>query len=522
MQTINLNMIPGGVMPVINVTQFDEGRDFALKILNGSSAADLTGATVKISGRKKDGTAFQYSAADSVKGNPVVSVSGNTVTIRCTQQMAIVAGEVLATLTISKSASDISTLDFIILVQENPLSGADISTSEIPAIIALAQEQEETAEAYAAGTRDGVPVTSGDPAYHNNSKYYKDQAAAAATGVLEKYPKIINDYWYTWDVATSQYVNTGVQAKGSKGDTGAGVPSGGTTGQFLRKKSNTNYDTEWTNGGGGGLPAGGTAGQALVKQSSTEGDADWGTLPVAGGGTGATTEDSARANLVVPKIDALIYNNTSASTAVRSYYQGELMYYNEKIYQASKDLSQGDSLLNLDNAQVVTIGSLINHAFENDSWDREEGSTWSKSYNKGDYFLSNNLLTKITAANGVSQGQIRTSSTYEQVSIGAELSALNQSISADYRFGTSRTIASGEAYVAPTDGYLTLNVKAGKELIVYLRNPNDSYRARMDYSNKANTGNYYSLYIRKGIEMVAATYDSNTDGTVTFYPVSPS
>ena len=30
-----------------------------------------------------------------------------------------------------------------------------------------------------------------------------------------------------------------------KGDPGEGVPSGGTTGQYLRKKSNADYDTEW-------------------------------------------------------------------------------------------------------------------------------------------------------------------------------------------------------------------------------------------------------------------------------------
>ena len=43
-------------------------------------------------------------------------------------------------------------------------------------------------------------------------------------------------------------------AQGPKGDTGAGVPTGGTTGQVLKKKSGTDYDTEWANesGGGGG------------------------------------------------------------------------------------------------------------------------------------------------------------------------------------------------------------------------------------------------------------------------------
>lgn len=40
--------------------------------------------------------------------------------------------------------------------------------------------------------------------------------------------------------------DTGAQGpKGDKGDMGVSVPSGGTTGQHLRKKSNTDYDFEW-------------------------------------------------------------------------------------------------------------------------------------------------------------------------------------------------------------------------------------------------------------------------------------
>lgn len=34
--------------------------------------------------------------------------------------------------------------------------------------------------------------------------------------------------------------------KGGKGDKGEGIPTGGTTGQFLRKKSNSNYAYEWS------------------------------------------------------------------------------------------------------------------------------------------------------------------------------------------------------------------------------------------------------------------------------------
>ena len=33
--------------------------------------------------------------------------------------------------------------------------------------------------------------------------------------------------------------------KGYKGDKGDSIPSGGTTGQFLKKKSNTDYEYEW-------------------------------------------------------------------------------------------------------------------------------------------------------------------------------------------------------------------------------------------------------------------------------------
>lgn len=46
---------------------------------------------------------------------------------------------------------------------------------------------------------------------------------------------------------------TGSQGqKGDTGNTGAGVVTGGLTGQVLAKKSNTDYDTEWVTGGGGG------------------------------------------------------------------------------------------------------------------------------------------------------------------------------------------------------------------------------------------------------------------------------
>lgn len=41
-------------------------------------------------------------------------------------------------------------------------------------------------------------------------------------------------------------------AQGAKGDTGEGVPTGGTTGKVLTKASGDDYDTEWTTVAGTG------------------------------------------------------------------------------------------------------------------------------------------------------------------------------------------------------------------------------------------------------------------------------
>ena len=66
---------------------------------------------------------------------------------------------------------------------------------------------------------------------------------------------------------------------GQDGAPGVGVPVGGTVGQVLKKKSGTNYDTEWADESGGGtehgIPDGGTSGQILSKNSNTDYDVKW-------------------------------------------------------------------------------------------------------------------------------------------------------------------------------------------------------------------------------------------------------
>lgn len=65
---------------------------------------------------------------------------------------------------------------------------------------------------------------------------------------------------------------------GQDGAPGVGVPTGGSQGQVLKKKSGTDFDTEWADGGGGsehGIPSGGTENQILAKNSNTDYDVHW-------------------------------------------------------------------------------------------------------------------------------------------------------------------------------------------------------------------------------------------------------
>lgn len=56
-----------------------------------------------------------------------------------------------------------------------------------------AAESASNSEAYAVGTRDGDDVESSDPAYHNNSKYYAEQAANVAESIPPDYTELSND-----------------------------------------------------------------------------------------------------------------------------------------------------------------------------------------------------------------------------------------------------------------------------------------------------------------------------------------
>lgn len=216
MQLSNLQVAPNGVKPIVRVSQFDVGRQFQLKLYDGVTAYNPpAGTTMYIEGIKPDSKGFSYSQSDGA-----ISYSGNTVTIKTLEQMTIVKGTVKCEIRLVYNNDNIGTLNFDMVVEESPVNETtDISETDLPQIFALATEQMENAEAWAKGTKDGVPVTSDDPQYHDNAKYWNDQthlmdneAEAWAKGtkdgtaVTSSDPQYHNNAKY-WSEQSSSYAN---------------------------------------------------------------------------------------------------------------------------------------------------------------------------------------------------------------------------------------------------------------------------------------------------------------------------
>ena len=78
---------------------------------------------------------------------------------------------------------------------ENAKTDAQTAKTAAEVAKSAAEDSAEDAEAWAVGQRNGADVPSTDPAYHNNAKYYKDQAKNVAGGEFVSYgaPQVLTD-----------------------------------------------------------------------------------------------------------------------------------------------------------------------------------------------------------------------------------------------------------------------------------------------------------------------------------------
>lgn len=152
-QTLNLNLIPSGVPPVVHVSQYDNQINaLTLKIFNGTTPYTIpTNAAVLINGVKPDKNVFSFAAA---------SYSGSTVICNIEQQMTACAGPTVCELRIRTASEIIGTCNFVLQVEEAPLhDDSVISETMIPLIeqaVDIAANLAEYIQATLDASRDAV------------------------------------------------------------------------------------------------------------------------------------------------------------------------------------------------------------------------------------------------------------------------------------------------------------------------------------------------------------------------------
>lgn len=178
MQTINLNLVPGKVKPVVHSSQYDKGRTFRCYLFDGSTNYTLDGTeTITIEGQKSDSHIFLYS---------VTNTHSNYVDVATTEQMTAISGLVDCELRIKKGDTDIGTANFWLEVEKASTENGVISDSDISALREV--EDSANAAATAAGTSAGEAAASAESASDSATAAAEsaEQAAAWAASSAKK------------------------------------------------------------------------------------------------------------------------------------------------------------------------------------------------------------------------------------------------------------------------------------------------------------------------------------------------
>ena len=198
-QEFDLNLIPSSAPVVVHVDQYDHGTGRLVgSLYNGEAPYSPSSASVYVQGTKPDGKFFVSSTG--------VSLSGNVVTADLTEVMTQASGRTRIQFVVTEQSGRTGTFVFFLDVQASALpndselsqsdfsmveeaiemiqqsvSDAAESAQESAGSAQASSDSAEDSEAWAKGTRDGEPVESTDETYHNNAKYWADQAAASAS-----------------------------------------------------------------------------------------------------------------------------------------------------------------------------------------------------------------------------------------------------------------------------------------------------------------------------------------------------
>ena len=156
-----LNMQPGSVMETVRISQGEAlWRVLRFRLFEGGNIFTIPeGSTAYLNGRKADGHGFSYSMT--------VDNANMQVSIPVKAQMSAAAGPVRCEVSVQNGADVIGSVNFIMMVEPSPLNGADLSDSDMEAVVEAAQNI-------------GLALEAKDLA-----QYYAEQAEHTVTGVID-------------------------------------------------------------------------------------------------------------------------------------------------------------------------------------------------------------------------------------------------------------------------------------------------------------------------------------------------
>ena len=123
MEVLNLNIIPNGVLPVVHVKQYDQGREWRFNLFENANVFTLDGTEViECDIHKRDGNIVTVA---------VTNTSDSYIDIETTIQMTACSGDQLGAIKITKGGDEIASINFIFSCQKSPLEGGITSDSAI-------------------------------------------------------------------------------------------------------------------------------------------------------------------------------------------------------------------------------------------------------------------------------------------------------------------------------------------------------------------------------------------------------
>ena len=125
MESITLDLIPNGIMPVLHASQYDISRSYHIDITELGTPYKLDGTeTLTINERKGDNCICTLDVENTFATKSYIEFSS-------TEQMCAVWGSNLCELRIIKGGVDLGTLNFVLEVEASPIEGGIQSESEI-------------------------------------------------------------------------------------------------------------------------------------------------------------------------------------------------------------------------------------------------------------------------------------------------------------------------------------------------------------------------------------------------------